>query len=76
MLIVQRRVGQRIVIGGGIEIVVANVTRAGVRLGVVAPRGISVLRGEVHDSVVAANAEAAKAAMANAATTDIEDLDL
>jgi carbon storage regulator len=59
MLIVQRRIGQRIVIGGGIEVVVIESGRGGVRLGVIAPRGVSVLRGEVHDAVVAANRAAA-----------------
>jgi carbon storage regulator len=59
MLIVQRRVGQRIVVGQGIEIVVTAVGRGGVRLGVLAPRGVPVLRGEVFDAIVAANMAAA-----------------
>ena len=58
MFIIQRRVGQRIVVTGGIEIVVTAVQRRGVRLGVTAPQGIAVLRGEVYDAVVAANAAA------------------
>lgn len=60
MLIIQRRVGQRIVVGGGVEITVVGVTRGGVRLGVIAPRGIAVLRGEVHDAVADANRAAAE----------------
>lgn len=59
MLIVQRKVGERIVIGGGIEIVVTEVSARGVRLGVTAPRGVLVLRGEVHDAIAAANTESA-----------------
>ena len=55
MLIVRRRLGERIVIGGQIEITVADLTRRAVRLGVVAPRGVLVLRGAVHDSVAEAN---------------------
>ncbi len=58
MLIVRRRLGERIVIGGQIEITVADLSRKAVRLGVVAPRGVLVLRGEVHDSVADANREA------------------
>ena len=58
MLIVQRRVGERIRIGDGIEITIQSSTRNGVRLAIVAPRGIAVLRGEVHDAIVKANAEA------------------
>ena len=54
MLILQRRVGQRIVVSGGVEITVTAVTKRGVRLAVSAPKGISVLRGEVHDAIALA----------------------
>jgi carbon storage regulator len=59
MLILQRRVGQRIVVSGGIEITVTSVSKGGVRLAVNAPRGVAVLRGEVYDEVAQANARAA-----------------
>jgi carbon storage regulator len=58
MLILQRRVGERIVLSGGIEITVTAVTKRGARLAVSAPRGVAVVRGEVHDAIVAANAQA------------------
>ena len=59
MLMVRRKVGERIVIGGGIEIYVTGSTSRGVRIGIVAPKGVLVLRGEVHDAITAANAAAA-----------------
>jgi carbon storage regulator len=59
MLVLQRRVGQRIVVNGGIEITVMSVTKRGVRLAVNAPPGIAVLRGEMYDEVASANARAA-----------------
>jgi carbon storage regulator len=59
MLILQRRVGQRIVVSGGIEITVTSVSKRGVRLAVSAPPGVTVLRGEVYDDVARANAQAA-----------------
>jgi carbon storage regulator len=59
MLILHRRVGQRIVLTGGIEITVSEISRGGVRLAVTAPPGVAILRGEVHDAVVAANHAAA-----------------
>jgi carbon storage regulator CsrA len=58
MLIVQRRVGERITIGDGIEITIQSTTRGGARLAIVAPRGVAVLRGEVHDAIAHANSEA------------------
>lgn len=60
MLIVRRRVGERIVIDGGIEITIAAANGGGVRLAVSAPRGVAVVRGEVHDAIAAANAAAAQ----------------
>ncbi len=59
MLVVRRRVGERIVIGNGIEIVITEIGARSVRVGVNAPRGVLVLRGEVHDAVARANAAAA-----------------
>ncbi len=68
MLILQRRVGERIVLSGGIEITVTGITKRGVRLAVSAPRGVEVLRGEVHDAIADANVRAAD-------TVNSEELD-
>jgi carbon storage regulator len=59
MLIIQRRVGERIVLSNGVEITVARVTKRGARLAVNIPEGLIVLRGEVHDAIVRASSEAA-----------------
>ncbi len=72
MLILQRRVGEKIVVGGEIEITIAEITKRGVRLAVRAPSGVTVLRGETHDAVVASNARAAQAAGAAFDTLDLE----
>lgn len=55
MFILSRREGQRIVVGGGIEITIVSLGRNGVRIGISAPAGVSVLRGEVFDRVKEAN---------------------
>jgi carbon storage regulator len=47
MLVLSRRVGEAIVVGGNIRIVVLSVTGNSVRFGVEAPRAISVHREEV-----------------------------
>ena len=62
MLVVRRRLGERIVVGNGIEIIVTEIGSRSVRIGVRAPRGVLVLRGEVHDAVARANALAADVA--------------
>ncbi len=47
MLVLSRRIGEAIVVGGNIRIVVLSVTGNSVRFGVEAPRSISVHREEV-----------------------------
>ena len=59
MLVVTRKKGQSIVVGDGIEIHVISVGRYGARIGVSAPREVTVHRREVYDMVVAANRSAA-----------------
>lgn len=61
MLVVTRKRGESIVVGDGIEIHVVSVGRHGVRIGVTAPRDVTVHRREVYDLVVAANRSAANA---------------
>ena len=46
VLVLRRRVGERIAIGGGIEIEVVEISRTRVKLGVTAPRDVSVARKE------------------------------
>jgi carbon storage regulator CsrA len=56
MLLFSRKPGQRLVLGDGLEVTVVSVGRRAVRLAVVAPSGVRVVRGEVFDRVRAANA--------------------
>jgi carbon storage regulator len=64
MFIVARRKGQRIVIGNDIEIIVTELSRTTVKLGILAPKPYSILRGEIRDNVEQANREALQAALA------------
>lgn len=47
-------------IGPDVEVVVTEVTRTSVKLGIVAPKNTAILRGELRDAVEAANREAAE----------------
>ena len=60
MLVIARRKGQRIVIGEGIEIVITDVSRGTVKLGIIAPPRCLVARGEIRDAILRANREAAE----------------
>src|SRR5512147_2786708 len=64
MFIVARRKGQKIVIGNDIEIIVTEISRTTVKLGILAPKPYSILRGEIRQSIEEANREALDAARA------------
>jgi carbon storage regulator len=66
MLILARKVGQKIVIGGDIEITVVEVRGDHVRLGITAPRDVAVHRKELLDQIAAENLEAVGTAQAAA----------
>ncbi|MCL9664573.1 carbon storage regulator CsrA [Curtobacterium albidum] len=66
MLVLTRKVGERILIGDDIVITVLDSRGDGVRIGIDAPRGVKIQREEVVRAVIEANAEAAAAAAAPA----------
>lgn len=58
MLVLSRRVGEQIVIGEDVVLTVVEVRNDTVRLGIEAPRSITVNRAEVRRAVADANREA------------------
>ncbi|MFC5997310.1 carbon storage regulator CsrA [Quadrisphaera sp. GCM10027208] len=62
MLVLTRRLHESIVIGADVVVTVLEVRGDQVRLGVRAPRDVTVHREEVHAEVEAANQEAASSA--------------
>src|SRR5262245_7328747 len=63
MLVISRRKGQSITIGDEIELVVTELHRSTVKLGIRAPRGLAVLRGEIRETIEEANRAAAASSM-------------
>lgn len=61
MLVLSRRVGERLMIGDDIVVTVIEVRGDGVRLGIDAPRSVAVHRAEVLEAVTAANVAASTA---------------
>lgn len=59
MLVLTRKLGERITIGDEIVITVLDVKASHVKLGVQAPKGISVHRGEVYERIQEENLLAA-----------------
>lgn len=58
MLTLTRKIGQKILIGNGIEVVVREIRGRQVRLGIVAPNGLPVYREELYEDLAAANLRA------------------
>jgi carbon storage regulator len=56
MLVLTRKPGQRIMIGDGVEVQVLSVAGEKVRLGITAPRDVSIFRNEVYDRIESENA--------------------
>lgn len=48
MLILTRRIGEKLLIGDNIEVVVLDVNRNQVKVGIKAPRDMTVLREELY----------------------------
>jgi len=60
MLVLSRRINESIVIGDNIEVSVIEVKGESVKLGITAPRSISVHRAEIYEAIRKANIEAAQ----------------
>jgi len=61
MLVLTRKIGERIVIADDIVVTVVNVQGDNIRLAVDAPKEIKIYRGEIYDSIVQENKQAAVA---------------
>jgi carbon storage regulator len=72
MLVLSRKVGEKLVVGNEVFIEVLAVSRDGVRLGIVAPRETSIHRYEVFLDIQQANKAASEAG--EVTKTTVEDL--
>jgi carbon storage regulator (csrA) len=55
MLVLTRKPGQSIIIGDGVEVQVLSVAGEKVRLGITAPRDVSIFRNEVYERIESEN---------------------
>lgn len=70
MLVLTRKVGEKILIGGNITVTILDGGRGeGVRVGIDAPRDVSIHRSEVVEAVSASNVEAAEGSVASTTET-------
>lgn len=60
MLIITRKKGESLMIGDDIEIVVSKIDDGSVKIGIKAPKDVSILRKELYEQVEQENKEATK----------------
>ena len=66
MLALTRKKGESIIIGDDIEVLVIGIQGEQVKLGIVAPRSVSVHRKEIFEQIQMENMEAVKSVNVNA----------
>jgi len=60
MLVLSRKINESIVIGDEIEVKIVDVTGRNVRIGINAPKDVTVHRKEVYDAIKSENIEATR----------------
>jgi len=58
VLVLARRLNQSIIIGNDIEVVIVDIKGDQVKIGIKAPKNVSVHRAEVHQEIQAENIQA------------------
>jgi len=74
MLVLTRKIGESICVGSNIEIVITEITKTAVRVGVRAPRETTVYRKEVYERILLENQEASHANVDNTKLIDLSKL--
>ncbi|MDH4199491.1 MAG: carbon storage regulator CsrA [Spirochaetia bacterium] len=60
MLVLSRKINESIIVGENIEILIVEIKGDQVKLGINAPKSVSVYRGEIYQAIQDENKEAAK----------------
>lgn len=71
MLILSRKTNESIIIGDNIEVMIVEIKGDQVKLGIKAPKEVSLYRGEIYLAIQEENKEAAKS---NTSTADVANL--
>lgn len=58
MLVLSRKENESIIINGDIKIVISSIGKNGVKLGIQAPKNMTILRSELVDEIKSKNAQA------------------
>jgi len=65
MLILTRKTGEKVKLGNDIDVTVLEIDKGSVKIGFDAPKEVTILRHEVHDSIQQKNIDAAQSSVEN-----------
>ena len=74
MLVLTRKMGEAICIGDNVELVITEITKTAVRVGIQAPKNTPVYRKEVYERILQENQEASITKVENAQLIDLSKL--
>ena len=76
MLVLTRKIGQKIIIANDIEVIILETKGDAVKLGIEAPKHISIYREEIYEEIKKANLQATEQAKANTVNEAMEAVSL
>lgn len=76
MLVLTRKTGQKIIIANDIEVIILETKGDAVKIGIEAPRHITIYREEIYEEIKKSNRQANEQAQANSLNEAIEAVSL
>jgi len=74
MLVLTRKIGEAICIGDDVEIVISDILKNTVRIGVRAPKNLPIYRKEIYERILLENQEASHTNVVNTQLLDLNKL--
>jgi len=74
MLVLTRKIGEAICIGDEVELVISDILKNTVRIGVKAPKNMPIYRREIYDRILLENQEASTTEVVNSQLQDLNKL--
>jgi carbon storage regulator len=74
MLVLTRKIGEAICIGDDVELVISDILKNAVRIGVRAPKNMPIYRKEIYERILVENQEASTTAVINSQLDDLNKL--
>ena len=74
MLVLTRKIGEAICIGDDVELVISDILKNAVRIGVKAPKNLPIYRKEIYERILMENKEASTTEVINSQLNDLSKL--